>query len=199
MARNATAQDKILSRRVLVNVTRDMTTSTPRAVWQHEIPILQALFGEEEVVVVDPASMDEGYKARPSPDLLIHNKTQDLVGKPSESIGLNHVFIGSPALEYERLVSAYGRHKEINVSLAEHVYGRFQEGRFSAVTGGAELVDLPDSQLRDLIKSYGYLHEVSYEAEKAERDAAIKQRNELMAKKHEDLVKLATEVGVTID
>lgn len=200
MARNASApQDKILSRRVLVNVTRDMTTATPRAVWEHEIPILQSIFGEEEVVVVEPTTLDEGYKQKASPDLLIHNKQQDAFPKPSESIGLGHVFVGSPAVEYERLVSAYGRHKEINVSMAEHVYGRLQEGRFAAVTGGAELTDLPRSQLIEMIKSYGYLYEVGYDAEKAEKEAATKQRTELMAKSQPDLVKLASEVGVTID
>jgi hypothetical protein len=198
MARNATAQDKILSRRVLVNVNRDMTTATTRPVWEHEIPILQLIFGEDEVTVVDPKTLDEGYKQKASPDLLIHNKTQDAFPRPSESIGLGHVFVGSPAVEYERLVSAYGRHKDVPISNAEHVYGRFQEGRFAAVTGGATLEDLPPSQLIEMIKGYGYLYEVGYDAEKSEREAAKKQRAELFAKSQPDLVKLATEVGVTL-
>lgn len=199
MARNAKpASDKLLSRRVLVNIKRDMTTSTPTVIWQHEIPVLQAMFGEDEVTVLDPATLDEGYRPKPAPEMLVHNKNQEQIPKPSESQGIGFVFVGSPDVEYQRLAAAYGWHPEIKVTMVEHVYGRFQEGRFTDVVGQAELSDLPAAQLIDLIKSYGYLPEVGFDANKEEKEAAAKARRELLAKPQEALVKIAEEVGVTI-
>lgn len=149
------ATDKPLSRRVLVLIHRDQTAATSRVLWQHEIPILEAIFGEGNVKPVDPATLDEGYSAKASPEMLIFNKKQDPIGKPSESQCLGHVFIGDPGVEYQRLADLYGRHPEVNQTFAEHVYGRYQSGQFSRLVGSPELDDLPDAQLLDLARSYG--------------------------------------------
>lgn len=157
MARTAASESiapKVLSRRVLVNIRRDQTTATPRVVWQHELPILEAIFGEGEVKVVEPETLDEGYTDKPSRELLIFNKEQDKIPRPSESSGIDFVFIGSPAVEYERLVGAYGMHPEVRESWCEKVYGRFQSGRFSSVIGKPSLEDLPEAQLRQLVGDY---------------------------------------------
>lgn len=157
MAKTTTTASKILSRRVLVNIRRDQTAATPRAVWQHEIPILEDVFGEGSAQVVeDPAKLlDEGYSARPGPDLTPHNKKQDPIPRPSESIGLGWVFAGDPQAEYDRLAACYGMHPEVKQTYAEHVYGRFQTGRFSLVVGAAELDDMPDDQLRHTVLGWG--------------------------------------------
>lgn len=145
---------KQLSRRVLVLIKRDQTTATPRPVWQHELPLLEAIYGEGNAVIIDPDVLDEGYSAKPAQELLIYNKTQDRVPPPSEAAGLDFVFIGSPAIEYERLAAAYGRHPEVNQPWVENVYGRFQEGKFSAVIGSPSLEDLPKVQLRGLVRDF---------------------------------------------
>ncbi len=149
------SEDKMLSRRVLVNIKRDQTAAIPRVIWQHEKPILEELFGEGNVVEVDVSTLDEGYSAKPAPELLIHNKKQDAILPPSETAGIGYVFIGSPQVEFQRLISAYGMHPTIQSSTAEHVYGRFQEGRFAGVIGFPSVADLPDAQLRSLALEFG--------------------------------------------
>lgn len=196
MARTAT--DKILSRRVLVNIRRDVYTSTPLIVWQHEIPLLEEIHGEGNVTEVDPATMDEGYQAKPTPDLLPFNKAQDQIAKPSTTQGIGYVFFGSAQVEYNRLVGAYGRHMEKPIPTVEAVYGRYQDGKFAQVVGQAGLADLPEPQLRELIRSYGYLPEVAYDATNEEKSAASKARKELMEKDKAGLLKIAEEIGVTV-
>lgn len=198
MARSKTADSsKQLSRRALMLITREVTTKTPRIVWQHEIPILESIFGEGNVTPLDPETMDEGYSAKPSPDLLPFNKVQDQVQKPSQSVGIGFVFVGDARGEYERLRAAYGT-DEKGVPHVEAVYGRFQDGKFAAMVGRADVEDLPEAQLRELAKSYGYIpttHKDSTEAEKAEEKA---KRLALAALDHDGLVKLAEELSISL-
>lgn len=163
------AEEKILSRRVLVNVMRDQTAATPRIVWLHEVPILEAVFGEGNVRHVEAEAMDEGYSGKPSPDLMPFNKKQDAILPPSATAGLGFVFVGDPRSEYERLCEVYGQHPEVRESMCEHVYGRFQNGQFARVIGSPVLADLPDAQLVDLAKGYGASPEQIAEAVKAEK------------------------------
>lgn len=193
------ASTALLSRRVMVTIRRDQTTSTPRVVWQHEVPILQDIFGEDEVREVDPASLDEGYSAKPSADLLPFNKVQDGIPRPSVANRLGWVFTGDAAAEYERLVTAYGRHHEIPVSFCEHVYGRFSAGRFRELVGKPTLKDLPADQLRDLVLSWGHHLPVATTDSSAEdQKAAAKAWTEFRALDVPALVKLAQGLGVTL-
>jgi hypothetical protein len=197
MARTAT--DKVLSRRVLVNVRRDVYTTSSQIVWQHEIPILEEIHGEGNVTEVDPACMDEGYQARPAPELLPINKTQDQIAKPSTTQGIGYVFFGSAQIEYARLAGAYGRHMDKPLPNVEVIYGRYQDGNFQKVVGQASLTDLPAPQLLELIKAYGHLPEASFDATPEEKAAAAKARKELLAKTQPELIKIAEELGVAVD
>ena len=135
---------KTLSRRVLVVVNRGLTDKTPTVVWEHEIPLLEAIHGEG-TVAVDQAgaiALDEKFKAKPG---------DELKRPPSKAIGLEDVFYGDPAEEYDRLRNVYGMHPEVKVPVVEYVYGRFQDGRFAAMVQSAELEDLSEKQLRDLL------------------------------------------------
>lgn len=200
MARTKPAPDsKLLSRRVMVNVKRDQTTSTPRVVWAHEIPILEGIFGEGNIVAVEPEALDEGYSPKPSVDMLVHNKKQDAIRRPSESLGLGFVFIGNARAEYDRLALCYGMHPDVRMSWVENVYGRFVEGRFAQLLGEPELEDLPEDQLRELTLAYGYsLTAATFKSTEEERQQAAAAAKEFSALKKPDLVKLATEQGVEI-
>lgn len=194
----AATESKSLSRRVLVNVRRDAMTQTPRVIWQHELPILEQIFGEGTVSLAEVAKLDEGYKPQASREMLIYNKKQDASARPSESVGIGYVFTGDPRAEYERLAATYGRHAEVNVSLVEHVYGRFQEGRFAAVVGVADLDDMPDGQLREFVTGHDYLPMTSKDSSDAEMAEFDRKAKELRAMNHEQLVALAEELaGVT--
>lgn len=190
------ASNKTLSRRVLVNVRRDQTTETPRVIWQHEIPVLEAIFGEGNVKPVDPATLDEGYSARATPDMLIHNKKQDTIRPPSETAALGFVFCGDPRAEYERMAAAYGKHAERDATVVEYVYDRFQTGRFSTVVGAAELDDLPDAQLRSMILATGYLPQVNHAATDAEKREVAAAHAEFAKLGRDALLKIADEIGV---
>lgn len=192
------ADSKVLSRRVLVLIDRDMTAKTPRVVWQHEIPILEAVFGEGKVIPQEPKILDEGYTGKTSPDLLPHNKVQDMIQPPSLTNGLDWVFVGDPRSEYDRLGSVYGSMPDENRLYVENVYGRFQEGRFEAVVGAAEVEDLPEPQLRDLIKGYGFLPTVDPTSPDVDKQVARDKQKQLQAAKHDELVKIAQDLGVML-
>lgn len=191
MATQKPAPERMLSRRVLVIVDREMSTKTARVVWEHEIPILLDIFGDGKVMPVDPASMDEGYEAKPSADLLAYNKKQDQIQRPSETACLGYVFGGDAHAEYQRLAEAYGKHKDVNILLVEKSYGRFQDGRFERAVGQARHSDMPAAQLRELILGAGYLPTITKESTDAEKHEAQRARAKLMAMAQEDLVKQA--------
>lgn len=187
---------RVLSRRVLVTIHRDVMTVTPRVIWQHELPILEQIFGDGNVRPVEPKTLDEGYSKKASPDLLPFNKLQDQIIPPSENAGIGFVFIGNADGEYDRLAQVYGRHPEINQPMVEHVYGRLQGGTFRAVIGVPEVEDLPEQQLRQLAREHGYLPIVSEKSSDAEKKAAADKQRELAVMKHADLVTLAGVLGV---
>lgn len=194
-APNSTSS-KVLSRRILVNIKRDVMEVTPRVIWQHELPILQELF--DDVKEVEPSTMDEGYEAKPRPDMLPYNKTMETVQRPSQSIGIGFVFIGSPEAEFQRLEAVYGKHPTENILLVEKIYGRFQEGRFAKLMGEPELSDLPEQQLRSLALDYGYAPDPHKDAPAEEKQALWDKRKALATMDHDALVKIAEEVGVQI-
>lgn len=190
--------DKPLSRRVLVEISRDTQTKTPRAVWQHELPILDVVFGEGNCRPGDVAAMNEGFSPRASAAMRPFNKVQQDFQPPSETAGLGFVFIGDARAEFARLVAVYGRHPEENTSFAEYVYGRFQEGKFERLVGKPELEDLPEQQLRAMIRDYGHLPNVGFDAEQSEKDATAKAVEAMNKARLPELVKIAREVGVEI-
>lgn len=198
-AKETAEHDKPLSRRVLVNIKRDQTATTPRVVWQHEIPILEQIFGDGNVQEVDPATLDEGYSTKQTPDMLVHNKKQDPIKRPSESLSLGWVFVGNPQTEYERLCSAYGRHTEMPVPNCEHVYGRFQAGNFARLVGTPELADLPDDQLRELIKAWGFeIPQTDTKSTPEQIEKAAEARAKFNTMTSAELVALAESIGVEI-
>lgn len=192
---------KILSKRVLVNIHRatDMMCVTPRVVWQHEIPILEGIFGEGQIKPVDSQALDEGYNPKASADLMPHNKKQDQIIPPSQSVGLGYVFCTDAAAEFQRLAELYGRHPDVNEAWVENVYGRFKGGRFESVVGRAEVEDLPEPQLRDLARAHGYIPEVNKDSTDAEKKEARDKQVTLATLKHPELVKLAETLGVNLD
>lgn len=195
----AADSNKQLSRRVLVAIDRDMTSKTPRVIWQHEIPILEAIHGEGKVVLVEADTLDEGYSAKPSPDMLVHNKRQDAVAPPSRTVGIGYVFIGDPRNEFDRLATVYGWHPEVKETMAENVFGRFALGRFTELVGRPVLEDLPDEQLRELVRAYGGAPaDATFKATDEERRAAAAAITAFNALAGAELVALARELGVAL-
>lgn len=196
--KTASDSPKMLSTRTLVVISRDQTAATPRTVWAHEIPILEAIFGEGMVRVQEPEALDEGYNPKPSPELLIYNKQQDKVRRPSETQGLGFVFIGDPRNEFERLCSLYGRHPDVNQPYAEYIFGRFDTGKFKALVGSPEMPDLPDDQLRALAMQYGFVPVVGDKATEDEKLAQRAKQHELTTADNAALLKIADELGVEL-
>lgn len=195
----ASEVDKPVSRRVLVLIKRDQTAATPRVIWMHEFPILEEIFGSGNVEEIDANKLNEGYSAKPSPELLVHNKAQDPIKPPSENMQLGWAFVGNPEAEYERLCMVYGRHAEVPVPNCQHVFGRFQEQRFSKMLGRPTLNDLPDDQLRDLIKAWGFqIPQVDTKTTAEDRKAAEEARAQFNALTSDKLVELAERLGVEI-
>lgn len=193
------ADRKTLSRRVLVEIDRDMTAKTSKVVWQHEVPIIEAIFGEGKAKLVEASTLDEGYTDKISPALLPWNKKQEAVPRPSESLGIGFVFIGDPRMEYDRLAAAYGKLPDENVLAVEKVYGRYQDGRFEMMVAGAALEDMPEGQLRSLIQAYGMEptggHKDMGEAERTEAAAA---RERYLKADRAELLRACAAAGVQL-
>ena len=193
------AESETLSRRIAVEIRRDQTTSTPRVVWQHEVPILQLIHGEDEVREVPAERLDESYSGKPSADLLPFNKVQDAIPRPSVANRLGWIFTGSPEAEYQRLAVAYGRHIEVNQPNVETVYGRLRSGTLAAVLGRPSLDDMPAEQLRDLVLSWGHVLPVATSASTTEdQKVSAKAWADFRALPAASLVKLARDLGVTL-
>ncbi len=190
--------EKQLSRRIHIKVQRDITSAASTTIWQHELAILEAIYGDGAIVEIPAETLDEGYSASIRPDLLVYNKTQDLIAKPSEAQGMGFVFIGNPESEYERIAKIYARLDEEKRPTVEVLFGRFAEGRFTALIGKPELADLPEAQLRRLILDYGYASIPHKDASADEKNAVYKQRQELATADIQTLVTLAKQVGVQI-
>lgn len=186
--------DRVLSRRVLVAIGGDLTSALSKIVWMHEIPILEEVWGEGKVRTVDASALDEGYTTKISPNLTPHNKQQDKIEKPSETAGIDFVFVGDARTEYERLATLYGRHTENSMTYVEYVYGRFNEGRFERLLGLADFDDMPDAQLRQVAIEHGHLPIVSRDSTPEERKAEATARRELFTMGREQLLKLVTEL-----
>lgn len=196
---SATARSNVLSRRVLVIIDRDLTAKTSSVIWQHEIPILEMIFGEGKVIALEPSVLNEGFSTKTSPDLLPYNKVQDPLRPPSDNSGIGWVFVGDARTEYDRLGSVYGFMPEEKRLFVEAVYGRFQDGRFESVVGSAAVEDLPEAQLRDLIKGYGFLPAVAPDSSEADKIDAREKHKRLYGAAQPELLKIAEEIGVTLD
>lgn len=60
-----------MSKRVVAIVNRGMTDKTPVVIWTHEIPILEAIHGEDMVSIVDPDELTDRAEA-----LVVRGSTQ---------------------------------------------------------------------------------------------------------------------------
>ena len=173
---------KPLSRRILANIKCNVVQTTPRVIWANELPILELIWGEGNVVEVDPKTLDDGYKAKQSNELMPHNKKQDLIHRPSETQSIGFVFTGDARSEYDRLCNVYGRDKDVPMPVCEVVYGRFQDGKFEQLLGLADFPDMPDAQLRSIIMEHGYVPPLGMQPtaeERKEASAAVKRLNEM--------------------
>lgn len=138
--------------RVQVLVTRSSKGGDgeviPAVVWQHEVPILEAIHGEGSVIPV-ATRVDKNDK------------------HPQIALGLGEAFkipegqeIGD---EYGRLANAYGMHPDVPVPVVEYVYGRLTEGRFEAAlgdykvdeSGEDEFATMSAGELRGYLKDAG--------------------------------------------
>jgi len=202
MAREKSAQSP-LSKRMLVNIQRDQTTATPRVIWAHEMPILEAIHGEGNVKEVNPEDLDEGYKPKFPASFSIHNRVEGIPPKPSESLGIGYVFIGDPGNEYDRMRACYGLRLldsgQLGEPWVEYIYGRFLSGQFRTIVGAPTLEDVPPAQLRQLLKEYGYSVPVAgFDSTDAERKNAAQAERTFNALDKPSLVKLAQEYGVEL-
>jgi hypothetical protein len=188
--------DKVLSRRILVEISHSVDTMSkmPKAIWAHEFPIFEEIWGEGNVKTIDPSTMDEGFKAKMSPADLAHNKVQDLSRRPSETAGLGYAFYGDARAEYDRLALAYGMHPEVKMPVVEKIYGRFSTGLFERALGIAEFEDMPDGQLREIVTSYGYLPQLRHDSTKEERREAGEAYSKLNTMPREELLKLTEDL-----
>lgn len=179
---------------VLVKHKRDINTAIPKIIWTHELPILEALHGEGKVEEITNAKLNEHYKAKASANLLIHNRNQDPFIPPSDAVGVGFAFQGDMGAEYERMVSVYGRHDEVNQPVVEYVYGRFQTGRFTDLFCAGDPDDMPDAQLRQLIRGHAWVPVTDKDSSDAERALASERHKVVLEAPRERLLEIVNDL-----
>ena len=106
---------KVKCDRVLVLVTRDMTETIPATVFIHEVPILQAIHGDDSVNIA------------PNPEKIMAGTTEALI-LPGEREKQIERMLSSEEIdsgeEYQRLVQRYGLHSDVPIPYVEYVHGR---------------------------------------------------------------------------
>ena len=106
---------KVKCDRVLVLVTRDMTETIPATVFVHEVPILQAIHG------------DDGVNLAPNSEKIMACTTEACI-LPGEREKQVERLLASEEIdsgdEYQRLIQRYGLHSDVPIPYVEYVHGR---------------------------------------------------------------------------
>jgi hypothetical protein len=144
-----------MSKRVLVSVDRGMTDKTSKVVWDHEVPILQAVHGAD-IKLLDLSEVEDLKGSA----LVLQGTTQVVDPKdprfrdqPKERVPLVEIlkrnlsigeqFSGNIDEEYDRLIACYGTHPDYNMPFVEYVYGRPDRGDFKKAIG--EIVEAEEN------------------------------------------------------
>jgi hypothetical protein len=166
-----------MSKRVLVVVSRGVTDATPVRVWEHEVPILDAVHGEGAVRRLQVKDLVEKKNQKTT---VLPGTTQTVIQRdlaadhPLKKVELESIathellarhlklgeeFDGDPRQEYQRLVDVYGMHKEYKMPNVEYVYGRESEGRFLKSLGVKPPEEMNIAELRAALEKNGIEYE----------------------------------------
>lgn len=127
---------------ILVNVRRGLTDNTATLVYPWEVPILEIVHGEGNVV------QDETKESARWLKITEVNIPKDTILETVQGDKLKPAMAFDPSVdiqaEYMRMVGKYGMHAEVRMPNVEYVYGQFKTGQFEA----AVLENLPE-ELRE--------------------------------------------------
>jgi hypothetical protein len=139
----------------MVTIKRGPTDTIGKAVFPHEIPILEEIHGEgnvERVTDTDPDGRRLMRTALRGKGPVVRAEVfpeDDPLADPT--IEMKHFDpADNPREEYQRMVQVYGMHIEQPLPNVEVVYGRFQEGRFTAALKGASVTGRAKLSLADI-------------------------------------------------
>jgi len=104
----------MLAKKCDVTIYKGMQTRIPKNIYEHEVKILEAIYGEGSV---------EGYKRKEHyfPEGKKYKIEGDDISYDVEEIEYEE--------EFDRMAGTYGMHPEIRMTWAEYVFGPRQEGR----------------------------------------------------------------------
>lgn len=141
--------------RVIVNVKRGPTDTIGKVVFRHEIPLLEEIHGEGNVAVITDTDPDGRKLMRSAlkgkgPVISVEEFPEDDLGADATVIMKHFDPADDPREEYNRMELVYGRHAEKPMSVVEAVYGRFQEGRFTAAVRGDMVRGKPQLTAADI-------------------------------------------------
>ena len=141
---------KVKCKRVLVLVTRDMTETIPVTVFVHEVGILQAIHGDDKIVI------------QPNAEKVMACTTEACI-LPGEREAQVERMLASEEIEsgdeYQRLVQRYGLHSDVPIPYVEYVHGR---------SNSKQWIDAMKMEVSDI--------GISYETEEYEEDVPVKIR-----------------------
>ncbi len=109
----------MLAKKCNVLIYQSNLSTIPKNIFEHEIPILEGVFGEGSVTKYDYKPMVQAVDQATGKGLNYQVQSDKPVKYEVEEIDHDE--------EYVRLFDLYGKHETINVHMVTHIYGRIED------------------------------------------------------------------------
>lgn len=125
---------------IIVHVRRGLTDNTAAMVYPWEVPILEIIHGEGNVVESDESDVETTAYMKRSP---VNQPVDTVLPLLNGAEEIREAYDPSRDIagEYGRMINKYGMHPDNPLPVVEYVYGQLKTGQFEA----AVLDCMPDS------------------------------------------------------
>lgn len=114
----------MLAKRCDVLIYQSNLCTIPKNIYEHEIPVLESVFGNGAVTKYDYKPMIQAVDKATGKDLNYQIQSEKRVEYELEEVDHDE--------EYMRLFDLYGKHQTIDVHNVTHVYGRIEDRKMEA-------------------------------------------------------------------
>lgn len=114
----------MLAKRCDVLIYHSNLCTINKNVYEHEIPVIESVFGDGSVTKHDSKPMTPAIDKSTGKELNYHVQSNDPVKYDVEEVDHDE--------EYMRMFDLYGKHQTINVHNVSHVYGRIEDMKMEA-------------------------------------------------------------------
>jgi len=130
----------MLARKCDVLIYQSNLSTIPKQIYEHEIPVIETIFGDGSVTKYDYKPMVFAKDKSTGKDMSYQVQSTESVAYDVEEVEHDD--------EYMRMMDLYGKHQTIDIFNVTHVYGR-QEDNKMEVKGKELYENLPKAKPRE--------------------------------------------------